>query len=385
MLFREKVACDPNQPSTIMHHKFLLTIFPAIFFMGTTKVEVFSAETVGGLATRVEERLESIDAVEFTFRVRSNSFGAAEIKETRQKYAFFRSKAPDYPRSWERWEIFYEKNPGEWELDEFVAFDGKTVWTWNRIDPVDPGEFYKWSRGAIQTAITPDGYMGGNEVRASNEFPFFLFMGIVGYGKSGVDDLIRNLGLDKWQVVESKPPSEFILQRVIQAPNWDSGYFIRAHLRLEPVPVVWRTEDSKNFSDETLKNNFSEVESFGTFDGIYYPAKGRSISYAKNVSHNTIYEFEVESVKRLTETDKTEWIPTWPTGTLVRDLAFGKDVAIPHTKEQLMERQEEYLAKLGADREIKTQGRRNLFVLIVNVAGILLIFWLLYRRYKARQ
>jgi hypothetical protein len=47
-----------------------------------------------------------------------------------------------------------------------------------------------------------------------------------------------------------------------------------------------------------------------------------------------------------------------------------KNIEIRHTKEQILERQEEYYAKLQMDREIKTQGRRNWIILAVNVVGI---------------
>ena len=128
------------------------------------------------------------------------------------------------------------------------------------------------------------------------------------------------------------------------------------------------------------------IESFATFEGIYYPEKGCSISYAtKAISYDIIYEFEVESVRRLTEEDKANWVPDWPTGTSVRDHAFGKDTSIDHTKEQLQERMEEYYAKFRDDLKMGIQGKRNCTILIVNVVGILLIFWLFYRKYKAKK
>ena len=109
--------------------------------------------------------------------------------------------------------------------------------------------------------------------------------------------------MDKWQIIESTLPSEYVLQRIVHLPHWKSGgYNIRAYLRLEPTPVVWRTGNANDFADETEKSDFTETESFATFDGLYYPAKGRSVSYAnENTSPDCIYEFEVESVKRLTE------------------------------------------------------------------------------------
>lgn len=352
-------------------------------------MSVFSAETVESLAMQVEKRLEVIDAFEFIFRVKSNTMESPEMKETRHEYAFFRSKDPNYPRPWERWKVFYEKKPGVWELDKFVVFDGKTIWTWDRVVPPypdNPEGFNMWSKGVIRATVAPDTYMGGDEFHAANEFPHCLFMGVVGYGKSDIDKFFkRDFGLDKWQIVESTSPSEYVLQRIVQLPHWQSGYYIRAYLRLEPVPVVWRTESSGDFLDKSRKNDFTEIESFTTFDDVYYPAKGRSVSYAKNIPHDTIYEFEVESVKQLTEADKAKWVLDWPTGTQVSDMAFGKNLEIQHTKEQLLERQEEYYAKLLVDRNIKTQSKRNWIVLSINVIGILLIFFLLYRKYKTKK
>lgn len=366
------------------------SILLASVFLVTTVMNVFASETIESMATRVAARLETIDAIEFTLRVRSNSLEAHEIKEARHEYAFFRSKDINYPRSWERWKVFYEKQPGVWDLDKFVAFNGKTVWTWDRIispSPDNPEGFNMWSRGVIRTTVTPDVYMSGEGIFAANEFPLFLFMNVVGYGKSHVDDFIRSLGLEKWQAVDSASPSEHILQRVIQAPGWDesSKYFIRAYLRLNPIPVVCRTENAIDFLDKTERFDFMNIETFKTFDGIYYPAKGSRVSYSnKNIYHDTIYEFEVESVKRLAETDKTRWVPDWPTGTIVVDMISGKNTEIRPTKEQMLERQEEYYAKLGVDRKINTHGRRNWIILIVNVIGGLLLLWLLYKKFSTQ-
>ena len=354
----------------------------ASVFVCITAMNVFSAETIESMAAQVEKRLEAIDAVEFTFRVRSNTDMFPEMKETRQEYAFFRSKDPDYPRSWERWKVFYEKKPENWELDKFVVFNGKTIWTWDRLDHAHPGEFYKWSPGVIRAVVDPYVYMMGDEFVAANEFRDFLFLNIVGYGKSQIDDLARSNGFDKWEIVESALPNEYVLQRFIHHPSWENGYYGRTYLRLEPVPVVWRTEYAADFSDKAGKFDFYTVESFATFDEIYYPVRGRTVSYANaNIAHDVIYEFEVESVRHLSEADKADWVPDWPTGTLVGDLAFGKDIEIPHTKEQLQERMDEYYAKLGVDREIKTQGRRNWIVLTLSIIGILLIILWLFLRF----
>ena len=365
-------------------------------FMGITIVNTFPAETVESMAMRVTERLETIDAVEFTLRVKANTFTSPEIKETREEYAFFRSKDPDYPHSWERWKVFYEKKPGVWRLDRFVVFDGKTLWTWDRVIPPHPDNpegFNIRSRGVIMAVVTPETVMyemHGNEFWHTNEFPDFLFMGVGGYGERPGDDFLRSLGLDKWQIVESAPPSEFVLQRVVLFPDWKESdkYFIRVHIRLEPIPVVWCSELATDFFDKTEKFDFWAAESFATFDGIYYPAKGRSVSYANaNIPFDEIYEFEVESVRRLTEKDKAQWVPNWPTGTIVTNMVFGKEnLEIRHTKDQMLEKQEEYYAKLGFDREIKTQSRRNWFIIIFNIIGILLILcWLLYKRFKQQK
>ena len=119
---------------------------------------------------------------------------------------------------------------------------------------------------------------------------------------------------------------------------------------------------------------------------MVYPVKGRHVSHAnKNVSHDVIYEFEVESVRRLTEGDKTKWVPEWPTGTIVRDFISDKNIEIRHTNEQILERQDEYYDKLGVDREIKPQGRRNWIMLIINLVGIALILFLAFKNRRAKQ
>ncbi|MGL4942511.1 MAG: hypothetical protein ACRC46_04895 [Thermoguttaceae bacterium] len=338
-----------------------------------------SVETVESMAVNIEKRLKEIDSIEFTLMVRANTYESSEINETRQEYAFFQSKDPVYPRSWERWKVFYQKTPGVWELDKFVVFNGKAIYTWDRVESVSSGEeFDYWSKGLVQPAITSDSHMNGNQ------FPWFLFMNVVGYGKSEVDDFVRELGLEKWHIVESETVNEFVLQRIIKRPDWDdlSQYSIRAYLRLAPTLVVWRQETANDFSDETEKIDFSESQSFATFDGICYPAKGRSVSYAsKAMPHDLVYEFEVESVKHLTEADKAQWVPDWPTGTIVRDMVADKNFEIRHTREQMLELQETYYTKLNVDREIKTRGRHHLIILIVNFFGVLLLFFLVYKKW----
>lgn len=341
---------------------------------------VLSSETVDSLASKVQKRIDAINDVKFTFRTRSNNYTSSDIHERKEEYSILHSNDHAYPRNWICWKVYHPKNESEWELDRFMVFDGKNLWSYDRVDPHNPGTVYKWSRGIVQPCVDP-----APQIEDQNRFPRFLFMGIVGYGTSFVDEYVKSLGPDKWRIIGNPSTEEYVLERDIKAKNWDEKdkYSIKAFLSLHIAPKVWRTE---SISPGFPKVDFDEVESFAESNDLYYPLKGRSVSYATaKRPYDMIYEFEVESVERLTDGARSGWIPEWPTGTLVLDQVQKKNITIPHTRKQMQERQDSYFASLGVDREIKSQWKRRWIILSVNLIGLLAIAYLLIRKIKKQR
>ncbi|MDR1382802.1 MAG: hypothetical protein LBJ67_02990 [Planctomycetaceae bacterium] len=346
-------------------------------------MNIFSSEIIESLANKVQKQLDIINDVKFVYRVRANDSDSPNIRETREEYAVLRSDNPTYPNRWISWKVFSKDKDENWILDRFMVYNGKNMWRYDRINPDNPGTLYKWSRGIVEPCVNP------NRQTWEIVFAQFLFMNVVGYGNEVVDEYIKSLGREKWYIAANPSPDEYILEREIKAPHWKESdkYYIRAFLYLKPVPMVRRTENSSDFSKSSDKNDIDEVLEFSQLGEIYYPLKGRSVSPALSTQkHDKIYEFEIESVERLTEKDRKTWIPEWPTGTSIKDNINNKNIEIPHTKEQIDKIRDNYFAQYDGEKQMKVQTpKRILFILFFNLIGLMLIglhFWRKYRKQK---
>lgn len=107
------------------------------------------------------------------------------------------------------------------------------------------------------------------------------------------------------------------------------------------------------------------LEQVGEFEGILYPAKGKYSRAPSGAAGSRLYEFVVNSVKRLPGSENLT--PEFPSGTAVMDQLSGKNYSIPHEKDSY-DRAESALLVGSVDSKPRTN-----WLLLVNLAVVFLI------------
>lgn len=291
------------------------------------------SETADSIGEKVQQRLDKLVGLKFVFRVRCNSDEAAEIVETLQEFSTLPSNDPASTDPWFCWKVFHRKNTTEWELSTFRVYDGKNLYSFNRIDPLAPENFSQ--SGFIKDSgghIEPCAHAVHAPTMSECQFSWFLFMNLVGCGKTIMDESLNKHSPFPWQIVDSSVSDKFVLERLIKFPTWEKGYSIRVHVAMTPEPMVMRS-GNQHGSYPTDLDNFSEVLEIAPFEDLFYPSKGRSFDPAcDRIKHDRVYEYEVESVSRVSERERTTWVPDWPAGTCVFTFPDGYR-RIAHTRE----------------------------------------------------
>jgi len=142
-----------------------------------------------------------------------------------------------------------------------------------------------------------------------------------------------------------------------------------------PTPMVLRTEvgEFDQLGDEGGKSLVTKVDEY---DGVQFPAAGRSVSAMGSIMH--IASFQVRSVRRRSESELNNWFPEWPPGTNVKDESAGRMIRIPYEPEQQDAiRRHLMVAQVSSPRN---WGRVALIIFNVVAVGFLLYF--VYRKFR---
>ncbi len=318
------------------------------------------SETADSIGVKVRQRSEKLVGLKFLYRVRSNSDESAEIVETLQEFSTLPANDPTSADPWFCWKVFRWKNATDWELDRFRVYDGQNLYSFDKVDPLAPENFsrngyLKPSEGRVEKYADPIVPM--MQCRMAE----FVFMELIGYGKTRIDAVVNETSPSPWKIIDSPSPDKFILERPIAGSCANTEYYIRVHVSMKPEPIVMRLESD-------LFGDFSEVLELASFDGILYPSKGREFKYpsADRIEHEKSYEYEVESVSRISERERATWIPDWPPGTQI----YGNgNRFIAHTRETQLR---DTLSRLALARKDVSVSRRLRFWGGICTIGILI-------------
>ena len=307
------------------------------------------SETADSIGEKVQQRLDRLVGLKFFCRVRSNDYEYSDCSDrmtTLLEFSTLPSTDPEHPEPWFCWKVFRPISPIEYELDQFRAYDGKNVYSYDRINPLTPEHFsrsgwIKYSPGRVETYSDPINRMiDALSAREDCCFSNVVFMGS------------RNPDFEKWvnehkqmrpvvQIVNSPMPDEFILESY-EAGETCLSHTYRSRVVMKPEPIYMRWEwivaDSRMGSSHVDKE--MEVLELASFDGVVYPSKGRF--FDSNYSHGKfgrvfqytrMYEYEVESVERVSEQRLETWVPEYPPGTSVSCPEWDQSRNIAHTRD----------------------------------------------------
>jgi hypothetical protein len=265
------------------------------------------------------------------------------MMETLQEFSTLPSNDPEYPEPWFCWKVFRPKNFIEWELDQFQVYDGKNIYSFGRIDPLAPQNFsksgwIKYSQGHVETHPDSDTRtLLAMSARADCPCAEVIFMG---YRRTNIEKFFdkHQQPRDTMQIIDSLAPDTFILE----SPKEDSAEvhrIHRTHVAIKPEPVCMRVETVvMNPTDgSSCFEDFTEVLDLVSFDGVFYPSKGRQFDanyskcrYGRVFKYARMYEYEIESVERVPERSRETWVPDFPPGTSVSGIETRH---IAHTRE----------------------------------------------------
>jgi len=298
-----------------------------------------NSETADSIGKKIQQHLDSFVGLKFVFRVRNNdheSTNTSDMKETLQEFSTLPSNDPARPEPWFCWKVFRPKNSIDWELEQFRVYDGKNTYSFDKIDPLAQIHFSRsgWIKRSEGRVEESNGY-GFNY-----DIPDFVFaIGLLGYGGTTIDKLVKEQVLLSWQIVDSSPDN-YVLECRGKPQSQETGHYTQAHVAMKPAPLVMRLTSPSD--DPSGVENVTEVLELTSFDGVFYPSKGRQFEsnyirckFGRVFKYARMYEYAVESVERVPEQSRETWVPDFPSGTGVsgtgnRYVAHTKEVQLLH-------------------------------------------------------
>ncbi|MDC0936015.1 hypothetical protein OAS39_06990 [Pirellulales bacterium] len=277
------------------------------------------------LAKQVEEGWLRYNYLEFQFEVSTTILPHVDaINQANPPIAVkatdtFRASWQENPQSKERqlrrtyWVRRIVGRDGQPAVQRFVAFDGTKTRTFHLARPSEP-----WELGSPVGNET-----AGNDwtFSADNIFEQFLFLRVNGTsGASHSDGGFSKLNLNRYKTVSAKKRNGSQI-RVLTANGMNGNsafddFEYTAEVAAAPVSMVLRWEARNAKKDWHTSFEVFEIK---TVDSIPYPATGRYLQVSGGQTPDELYEFKVSSVNKLADFDKENWLPEWPTGTLVRN------------------------------------------------------------------
>ncbi|MDR1382800.1 MAG: hypothetical protein LBJ67_02980 [Planctomycetaceae bacterium] len=311
--------------------------------------ELSKCNSVEEIAQAIINQHSKYDNLKFTYRVRRNTDEAPKIIETREEYVVMSSNDTAYPDPWESWKVFKQNESGQWEIQKFAVFDGKNTYSFER-SPVNDNPKSFWVQGKIETSYKYTHFF-------YNSFSQMVHGGFVGYTnrptliskqiREQMDGLLKITGEATFlgmPAIEMSRIEPTLKKRFDSSDLIENDFVGKILISKSPIVLVVHSDRIDYLSRKKIGE--SCIEKVDVFEGIYYPAKYKNVFFADGLTkYNRIYECEVESIERLTETSRATWVPQWPSGTIVFDQINNKNIEIPHTKEQIDKFRDNYFAQ----------------------------------------
>ena len=305
------------------------------------------SETADSIGEKVQQHLDRLVGLKFFCRVRSNDYeysACSDRMTTLLEFSTLPSTDPEHPEPWFCWKVFRPINPTEWELDQFRAYDGKNVYSYDRINPLAPENFSPsgWIKDSIGRVETyPDSIARMVYALSAREDCCFSNVVFMGYRKPDIEKLVNEHKQVRpvVQIVDSPVPDEFILESYEKGETCSYTYQSRVAMKPEPIYMRWKSTVTSSREGSSRIDSDMEVLELASVDGVVYPSKGRfshsnysNYKFGRVFSYARIYEYEVESVERIPEQRRETWVPEYPPGTSVFCSENQQSRSIAHTR-----------------------------------------------------
>ncbi|MDO5566985.1 MAG: hypothetical protein Q4G59_10050 [Planctomycetia bacterium] len=195
-------------------------------------------------------------------------------------------------------------------IASFFVYDGK--------------KYYRFLRGNHRSAAATPTHSGlvdagyNNLFLTENYFERILFLKMNG-SSLNLDAIKRSTSWKEYRYVKNTEifgSKAFVYERV-RVP----GKLVNISTVITQPCFMVVSYKTVSIPDNTILAEL-KVDELASFNGLIYPIRG---SYTEKESKRS-YTFHVTKVERLTENARINWIPAWPEGTNVRDVANHKSV-----------------------------------------------------------
>lgn len=335
------------------------------------------------LAAGIEQRIDHCGNLKFAYTVRADGrtsleatpgrrvvmLPAGDHVESNDVFKIMDSNRPDVSVPWRYWERRVRGSNGEWILDRFVGFDGAQRRQFLRKET---GEG-RWHQGNIVPFDDPYSY-------EPNLFESVFLADINGLPQRAdpTHAVSHELGNHLRVVARKEVQGRVVYSLEGRNDRYALDYKLDVIGSPDFLILRWDVKGAKDGKPYFLK----EVRGLKEFEGRAYPAAGLYRQWAMGELPDINYEFTVTSIERLPESARDQWFPDWPPGTSVGDQVNNKAFDVPQDRGTLDEAR---LAELGG-LAAGSSWRRNLFFLIANVCGIVLLIFAIRRfRKRARE
>lgn len=352
---------------------FIKTITIFLLVMSFNSIFAGTELTSTNISQKIEERSKQLVNLRFRYSVDTNLIDAMvqgtkiekdlSLRKRDEVFSIMQSNSDTHPLPWISWIISYPKK-GRTPIGSFYIYDGTNNYRFLRGDPqiadVVP----------INFGLIDAGY--NNIFMIENYFERILFLKING-SSLNMDSIKKSTSMRDYHYVRDTDYSgkrAHLFER-IRVP----GKILNIATVITDPCVMTVSYKTVSIPDNNLLSEM-KVEELGSFEGLFYPRRG---SYRETESQRS-YTFFVNSVERLTENARKDWVPNWPGGTDVRDIVNNDAYTIERSPKEAVSILSELRPPI-----VHAQSRlsyKTWFLFIFNILLIIVALSIFRKRHK---